>query len=330
MKKPTLLQLTYLVALADNGHFGCAADACNISQPGLSSQIMELESRLASALVERLPRGIRLTPEGVDVVARARRVLTDVDELTEAAHVMANAINGPLVVGAIPTVAPYLLGDFVSAIDGVHDRAMLRFEELPTRELLSALRSGSVDVAICALPVEGSELVSYPLLCDQFLLAMSSTSPLAESADPLPLAILSQLNVLLLDEGHCLRDQALDVCANARAQATDLRATSLPTLVQMVAAGVGVTLLPVTAASVEARAGNGIVVRPFIDPPFRTLSMVWRASSPRDRIYRSISLDFARRLGRFQSPDGVALPRPTTSTRRRHRAGLDELLPELD
>jgi LysR family hydrogen peroxide-inducible transcriptional activator len=319
MRKPTLLQLTYLVALADNGHFGRAADACNISQPGLSSQIMELESRLGSTLVERLPRGIRLTPEGVEVVARARRVLTDVDELTEAAQVMANAINGPLVVGAIPTVAPYLLGDFVSAIVGVHDRAMLRFEELPTRELLSALRSGSVDVAICALPVEGSELVSHPILCDEFLLAVSSASTLAEGSTPLPLSVLSQLNVLLLDEGHCLRDQALDVCANARVQATDLRATSLPTLVQMVAAGVGVTLLPATAASVEARAGNGIVVRQFVKPPFRTLSMVWRASSPRDRIYRSISIDFTNRLQRFQSSDALALSPPTSSIPRRHR-----------
>jgi LysR family hydrogen peroxide-inducible transcriptional activator len=291
MRKPTLQQLSYLVTLSDEGHFGRAADACNISQPGLSSQIKELEDRMGSALVERLPRGIRLTPEGVEVVARARRVLTDVDELTEAAQIATNSIHGPLVVGAIPTVAPYLLGDFVPAVVGAHDQATLRFEELPTRELLSALRSGSIDVAICALPVEGTDLVSYPILHDQFLLAVSSTSTLAQGSDPLPLSILSRLNVLLLDEGHCLRDQALDVCATTHAQVTDLRATSLPTLVQMVAAGVGVTLLPVTAASVEARAGNGIVVRRFKKPPFRSLATTWRASSPRDRIYRSISID---------------------------------------
>ena len=301
MSKPTLQQLSYLVALADEGHFGRAADACNISQPGLSSQIKELEERLGSALVERLPRGIRLTPEGVDVVARARRVLSDVDELIDAAQLHTDSLHGPLVVGAIPTVAPYLLGDFVPAVVRAHGHATLRFEELPTRELLSALRTGLIDVAICALPVEGTDLVSYPIFCDEFLLAVSSTSDLAWGTESLPLSILSRLNVLLLDEGHCLRDQALDVCASAHAQMTDLRATSLPTLVQMVAAGVGVTLLPVTAASVEARAGNGIVVRRFEKPPVRTLAMVWRASSPRGRLYRSISQDFAERLRSFGS-----------------------------
>ena len=303
MSKPTLQQLLYLVALADEGHFGRAADACNISQPGLSSQIKELERRTGSALVERLAKGIRLTPEGVEVVARARRVLTDVDELIDVAQITTNSIHGPLVVGAIPTVAPYLLGDFVPSVVGAHDQATLRFEELPTRELLSALRSGSIDVAICALPVKGTDLVCCPILRDQFLLAVSSSSDLAQGSERLPLSILSQLNVLLLNEGHCLRDQALDVCATTRAQVTDLRATSLPTLVQMVAAGVGVTLLPVSAASVEARAENGIVVRRFRKPPFRTLAMAWRASSPRDRIYRSISVDFANRLRRFQWSD---------------------------
>ena len=301
MSKPTLQQLSYLVALADEGHFGRAADACGISQPGLSSQIKELEDRMGSALVERLPKGILFTPEGVDVVARARRVLSDVDEMTQAAHATSNELHGPLVVGAIPTVAPYLLGDFVPAVLGVHDQATLRFEELPTRELLAALRSGSVDVALCALPVNHRDLVSHPILHDPFLLAVSAASDLAQGVEPLSLSILSHLNVLLLDEGHCLRDQALDVCGTTHAKVTDLRATSLSTLVQMVAAGVGVTLLPVTAASVEARAGNGIVVRRFTKPPFRTLAMAWRASSPRDRIYRSISKDFATRLRRFES-----------------------------
>ena len=301
MTKPTLQQLSYLVALADQGHFGRAADACNISQPGLSSQIRELEERIGSALVERMPRAIRLTPVGVEVVARARRVLSDVDELTEVAQLNSNSIRGSLVVGAIPTVAPYVLGDFVPVVVGAHHHATLRFEELPTRELLSALRSGSIDVAICALPVEGKDLVSYPILRDQFLLAVSSTSHLAQGRVPLSLSILGRLNVLLLDEGHCLREQALDVCATAKAQVTDLRATSLPTLVQMVAAGVGVTLLPATAAMVEARVGNGIAVRRFKKPPFRTLAMVCRASSPRDQIYRSIADEFALRLRRFNS-----------------------------
>lgn len=301
MTRPTLRQLSLLVALADEGHFGRAADAANISQPGLSTQIRELEVRLGSTLVERLPRGLRLTPEGVDVVARARHLLRDVDELVDAAHSNGDTLRGPLVVGAIPTVAPYVLGDFVPAVVDAYDGATLRFEEMPTRELLAALRVGTLDVAICALPIEGTGLSAYPLLRDEFLLAVSSASPLAHDTSPLPLSSLSRLNVLLLDDGHCLRDQALDVCASAKTQATDLRAASLTTLVQMVAAGVGATLLPVTAASVEARVGNGIAVRHFTKPPFRTLAVTWRASSPRDRVYRSIAQDFAKRLRRFDA-----------------------------
>lgn len=301
MKKPTLQQLSYLVALADEGHFGRAADACHVSQPGLSTQIKELEQRLGAMLVERLAKGIRLTPEGTQVVAQSRRILREVYEMAEASHTTTSSIDGPIVVGAIPTLAPYILGDFVPAVLNSHPKATLRFQELRTSELLAALRSGALDVALCALPVEGDDLTSVPVFVDHFLLAVSSKDELSIGANSLPLSVLTNLNVLLLDEGHCLRDQALEVCSTTKAQSTDLRATSLATLVQMVAAHNGVTLLPVTAASVEARAGNGIAVRHFIGAPWRTVAMTWRASSPRDRFYRAIAVDFSRGLEHFQT-----------------------------
>ena len=306
MSRPTLQQLSYLVALADEGHFGRAADACSVSQPGLSSQILELERRLGLTLIERLAKGARLTPEGSDVVARARRILSEVDELIDATQTGANGLVGPLNVGAIPTAAPYVLGDFVPTILRTHPNVSLRFEELITRELLASLRSGQLDLGICALPVEGHDIVGVPVLNDHFLLAFSMRNELARADGPVSQTVLRNLNVLLLDEGHCLRDQALALCASVRVQPTDLRATSIPTLVQMVAADVGVTLLPVTAAAVEARSGNGIAVRPIKQAPKRTLALVWRASSPRDGLYRSLARDFSTALARFARPNELA------------------------
>jgi LysR family transcriptional regulator, hydrogen peroxide-inducible genes activator len=302
MGRPTLQQLTYFVALADEGHFGRAADECHVSQPALSSQIRELESRLGTPLVERLPKGIRLTPEGVEVLARARRVLNDVEELIDAVGRESSHLSGPLFVGAIPTVAPYILSDFVSTVMKRHPAAVLRFEELTTDELLDALRAGRLDLVLCALPVEGADLIKRPILDDEFLLATSTSHPLAGGTGTVPTAILTELSVLLLREGHCLRDQALAVCATVQSATTDLRATSLPTLVQMVAADAGVTLLPTTAASVEARPGNGIAIRRFDEPPQRTLALVWRASNPRGVVYDEIATLLASALERFASP----------------------------
>ena len=294
MSRPTFQQLTYLVTLADEGHFGRAAECCHVSQPALSSQIQELERRLGSTLVERLSKGVHLTSTGIDVVARARLILSGLDELVDAAECDGSAITGSLVVGAIPTAAPYILSDFVTAARDLHPDASLRFVELRTDELLVALRTGQIDLGICALPVVGSDLIAAHVLDDEFLLAVSTTSSLAEGSGPLPLSILDKLNVLLLTEGHCLRDQALAVCSNVRSQSTDLRATSLHTLVQMVAADVGVTLLPATAGAVEARVGNGIVLRQFLKPPKRELTLVWRASSPRGARYQTLADSFAK------------------------------------
>jgi LysR family hydrogen peroxide-inducible transcriptional activator len=289
MSRPSLQQLAYLVALADAGHFGRAAAASHVSQPALSAQIRELERRLGAPLVERLPRGIRCTPAGDAVVTRARRILREVDDLMEEAGAGAGELAGPVVLGAIPTVAPYLLGALVPILTNRFPAVDLRLEELRTEVLLTRLRDGRVDLALCAVPVAGDDLRTAELVHDPFLLAVPEGHALARTRGPVPVAVLAEQRVLLLDDGHCLRDQALAVCERVAATPADARATSLPTLVQMVAAGGGVTLLPTTAAAVEARPGNGIAVRRFREPVARTIGFVWRASSPRGDAYEELA-----------------------------------------
>lgn len=288
-ERPTLQQLAYLVALDRHGHFGRAAAACFVSQPALSNQIRELERRLGTTLVERLPRGIRLTPAGAAAVTRARAVLAAVDELVEEAGADAGELTGAVTLGVIPTVAPYLLGALVPTLCGRFARAELRIVELRTEDLLARLRDGTVDLALCALPVAGRDLEAATLADDPFLLAVPAGHTLALERGPVDLDVLRHQRVLLLEDGHCLRDQALSVCEMAGADPADVTATSLPTLVQMVAAGAGVTLLPASAVGVEARPGNGVAVRRFRTPPQRTLGFVWRRSSPRHAAYQELA-----------------------------------------
>lgn len=288
IERPTFQQLAYLVALADHGHFGRAAAACFVSQPGLSSQVRELERRLGATLVERAPRAIRLTPVGREVAERARRVLRDLDDLAEAARADAEGLAGPLHLGVIPTVAPYALPGFVAVMVGAHPAVELHLVEARTEVLLRRLRAGELDVAVLALPLEGDDLDHAELGVDPFLLAVPSAHALAGRVGA-DLEALDDLPVLLLEEGHCLRDQALAVCSRAGREPSSMAATSLPTLVQMVAAGRGVTLLPETAVALEARAGSGITTVPLRDAPSRTLALAWRASSPRSLRYRDLA-----------------------------------------
>jgi len=289
MERPTLQQLAYLVALADAGHFGRAAETCFVTQPALSTQVRELERRLGTVLVERLPRGIRLTPAGARVVARAREVLRDVEELMEEVGAGEGELAGPVGLGVIPTVAPYVLGGLVPILVNRFPDADLRLEELQTAPLLERLRDGRIDLALCALPVPGDDLWAEVLADDPFLLAVPDGHSLARGRGPVSVDVLAEQRVLLLDDGHCLRDQALSVCDLAGSHPADARATSLPTLVQMVAAGGGVTLLPASAAAVEARPGNGIAVRRFREPVHRTLGFVWRTTSPRAAAYEELA-----------------------------------------
>lgn len=291
--RPTVQQLAYLVALDDVGHFGRAAAACFVSQPALSSQIKELERRLGTTLVERGARHVRLTEAGHRAAARARVLLAELDELVEEAALSGDEVVGTVVLGAIPTVAPYLLGSLVRVVTGRFPHVELRVEERTTAELLARLRERAIDLGLCALPVEGTDLHVEPLVDDPFLLAVPTGHPLADGPGPLPVDCLTGLRVLLLEDGHCLREQAMAVCDAAglpRGSVADVGAASLATLVQLVAAGLGVTLLPATAAAVEARPGNGITARPFDAPaPSRTVVFVWRERSPRADAYLELA-----------------------------------------
>jgi LysR family transcriptional regulator, hydrogen peroxide-inducible genes activator len=288
METPTLQQLRYLVALDEHRHFGKAAAATFVSQPALSAQIQELERRLGSQLVERTARQVLLTSEGANVAKRARAVLASVDELVLAGQ-PPDVFSGPVTVGVIPTMAPYLLLHVVEAMSE-HSNSSLRFAEQRTEHLLVSLRSGDVDLALLAGPVEGNDLHTEHLANDPFVLAKSRrrhpTSPRAR----LRVEDLADENVLLLEDGHCLRDQALSVCSIAHAPTIDVGATSLATLTQMVAAGLGVTLLPASSLSVEARAGAGISIRRFQSPaPQREIVLAWRASSPRRHHFATLA-----------------------------------------
>lgn len=264
----TLRNLSYLVALADAGHFGRAAERVAISQPALSQQIKELEAELGLQLVER-GREIRLTRSGVAVVERARAILGAVRDLEETARRTAG-LSGPLRLGLIPTVAPYLLSHLLPLIGG---RGLeLTVMEAVTERLLAALGDGDVDAAVVALPVSG-DFAADPLFEDRFLLASSRDEPPPGALQPEDVAAD---RLLLLDEGHCLADQALAVC-NTRRGRTALGAASLTTLSRLVADGYGITLLPEMAVPVE---GRGLILTPFAAPePSRTIGLVRRLSA---------------------------------------------------
>lgn len=291
MDRPTLQQLGYLVALADHRHFGRAAEACFVTQPALSNQIRELERRLGATLVERTSRGPLLTPAGRTAVAGAREALRIVDELVESVHDDGGDITGPLRLGVIPTMAPYLLPRIVPVIANRYPAAELRLRELKTGELVTEVREGNLDLGLLALPLTDDRgLTTEALARDPFLLAVPAHHALADRRRPLTLDVLADYEVLLLEDGHCLREQALDVCKLAGARARTVHDTSLSTLAQIVASGSGVTLLPASAAPVEARPGSGVTTRAFRSPePARTIGLVWRGSSPRAENYHELA-----------------------------------------
>ncbi len=288
--RPTLRQLEYVVAVADHGHFGRAAEACHVSQPALSAQVQELERRLGLVLFERGRHGAAATEEARPVIERARRILVGVDDLVLDAADRAGDVVGTVRLAAIPTMAPYLLPVVVPELRRRQPRADIVLLEQRTTELLASLRAGRVDLGLLAAPVEHPDLEVAVLAHDPVLLAVPPEHPFA-GRHPVPLSGLTGLPVLLLEDGHCLRSQVLDVSASAGASPVgDVQATSLPTLCQMVAAGHGVTILPASAAGVEARPGTGITVRPLRTPaPERTVVLVWRRSSPRAPHNRSLA-----------------------------------------
>ena len=275
-----LRDLKYLVALAEHRHFGRAAAACFISQPTLSTQIKKLEDELGVSLVERAPRHVMLTPAGRDAAERARRIIADVDEMREAARRSQNPEAGTVRLGIFPTLGPYLLPHVVSRVRERFQQLELLLIEEKTEVILRQLRDGKLDAGILALPLHDDQLHIEFLFEEPFMLAVPQAHALA-SSKPLTMRDLSNESLLLLEDGHCLRDQALDVCHLAGAgEKTGFRATSLETLRQMVAANVGITLLPVLAVKPPVAASQDIRLLSFRAPaPSRRIAMVWRRSS---------------------------------------------------
>ena len=295
--RPTIRQLEYLVALDAHGHIGRAATACFVSQPTLSAQIRELEKHLGAAVTERVGRGIVVTAAGRELAARARVILRDTDELVESGHRSETSLMGPLRVAAIPTVAPYLLARVLPALRERHPEAEVHLLELQTEPLSRALAAAEIDLGLLALPTDESMFDHEVILDDPFLLAMAPDHPLTKR-QRVPMRRMSGETVLLLEGGHCLRDQALEICNRAGARDdSDVLGTSLHTICQMVAAGMGVTLLPASARQVEAREGTGVVVRPFSDADLgREVALVWRKLAPAAGLYRELGQLMAAQL----------------------------------
>lgn len=274
----TLKQLRYFEALALHGHFGRAADASAISQPALSMQIKELEESLGSELFERGARQVRLTSFGAEFAMRVRDILRSVEELGDLARAARAQLVGRLRIGVIPTIAPYLLPEIIGNLTKMNADLDLHLRETVTPKLLAELAAGRLDTAIVALPVSEPSLTEVALFSENFVLVR----PLADAERPVPSPeMLREMRLLLLEEGHCFRDQALSFCNMTSVQPRELLdGSSLSTLVQMVGAGIGVTLIPEMAVPVETRSADVSVSRFATEQPSRTIGMVWRRSSP--------------------------------------------------
>jgi len=277
-----LRDLRYLVALADTRHFGHAAAKSHVSQPTLSAQIKKLEDYLGVQLVERQPRNVALTDIGERIVARARHLVQDADDIVDLARESRDPLAGILRVAFIPTLGPYLLPLATPRIRRQLPRLQLMLYEYQTGPLLERLRSGELDLGVLALGVDLAGLEVEPLCDEAFTLALPAGHRLAKKAS-VRTDDLAGETLLLLEDGHCLRDQALDVCSRVDVrESQDFRATSLETLRQMVAAGLGITLLPELATHGPFAAARSVVVRPFAKPaPRRTLGAAWRKTSTR-------------------------------------------------
>jgi LysR family hydrogen peroxide-inducible transcriptional activator len=277
-----LKDLRYLVALADERHFGRAAARCFVSQPTLSAQLKKLEDYLGVQLIERQPKQLALTAAGAQIVARARLILEAGDELVTLARSHRDPLAGKLRIAFLPTIGPYLLPRIAPKIRKALPRIELRLYEYQTVPMLEKLRAGEIDVGVLAVPVELDGLESRLLYEEPFVVALPERHRLAKKAG-IRIAELASERLLLLEDGHCLRDQALEVCSRVGVhEAQDFRATSLETLRQMVATGAGITLLPELASRGAYGNARGVVTRPFVKPaPVRRIGAVWRKTSAR-------------------------------------------------
>lgn len=278
MMNLTLKQFRYFEALARYGHFGRAADACAISQPALSMQIKELEKSLGITLFERSARTVRLSLFGEEFSLRVREILRSVDELEDLARASRNQLEGRLRIGLIPTIAPYLLPNIIKDLRQMHVGLDIHVRETLTQQLIQDLAEGKVDTAIVALPISESSFTEVALFEEDFVLVRN----LEDEGKPAPDSeSLRKMRLLLLEEGHCFRDQALSFCSVQSSLPREwLDGSSLSTLVQMVGGGFGVTLIPDMAVDVETRSAPVSITRFKSPRPSRTVGMIWRKTSP--------------------------------------------------
>jgi LysR family hydrogen peroxide-inducible transcriptional activator len=276
----SLRQLQYVVAVAESMSFRKAAEACHVSQPSLSAQLAQLETALGVRLFERDRRRVLVTAAGKELIDRARRVLLEAEDLGAAARLAGDPLAGTLRIGVIPTISPYLLPSATPALRRAYPELTTVWVEDKTETLVRRLEDGTLDAALLALEAEIGDVEHEVVAGDAFVLATRPDDPLGNKSAPAKASELRNASVLLLDDGHCFRDQALAFCSSAKAHELEFRATSLATLAHMVAGGMGVTILPELAVPTEAERA-GLRVRAFATPvPQRTLALVWRKRSP--------------------------------------------------
>jgi LysR family hydrogen peroxide-inducible transcriptional activator len=312
----TLRQLRYLSALAEHRHFGRAAEACAVSQPALSMQVRDLEKFLGVELVERRQGEVALTDVGGEVVRRAEHMLAAERDLVDLARHRGRLLTGRMTLGIIPSLAPYVLPKFLPPLQRRYPELEVELRETQTKMLLEELTRGALDVAMLALPLPDAELETLRLFDDPFLLAVSALDP-RPATTPVSPDDIDQQRLILLEEGHCLRDQALAFCGNMRhGGAMGLGATSLTTVMQMVANGYGVTLVPQVAVDVEVRDARVKLLRFAPPQPGRTIGLAWRRTSPRKADFGALGALVTDTLRAFAS-DAVPAPkrRPARSQR---------------
>ena len=287
---PTLRQLQFLTALRAEGSFVAAAEAVGVTQPTLSAGIKDLETSLGQVLVERGRMGAVLTPAGEEAAERAARALGEVEELVRAVQAAGQPFSGTFRLGAIPTIAPFLLPRVLPLLKKKFPKLRLQLREDLTGRLVEALRTRAIDAALIALPYEANGIASAPIADDEFLFLCPEDHPLAKRNDLTP-DLLKNEDVLLLEDGHCLRDHALTACRlPSNKRSTDVGATSLHTLVQMVGGGLGVTLLPKIAAEAGAAVGAHVAVRQFAEPLVgRSIGVAWREGGQREKEARMLA-----------------------------------------
>lgn len=288
-----LRDLRYLVAVAEYRHFGRAAEACFVSQPTLSTQLKKLEETLGVVLFERSNRRVMLTPEGEQVVQQTQRILVELNALTALSEQLRDPMGGDLRIGIIPTIAPYLLPKVLAPLRKAFPNLKIQLTEGQTANITRMLKHGDLDATLLALPLGEENVEEVALLDEDFVFAVPANHPKAQLAEVDP-SDLEGEEVLLLEDGHCFRDQALEVCqAHRGIESKSYSATSLETLRQLVAAGVGVTLIPQLAVPDEVKPSDGLRYIPFAangqDRPMRTLGLCWRASSTRGELLQDVA-----------------------------------------